>query len=201
MKINVINNAKDINITVNESPEGFAILIAEKNKKTLGDVKPGEIVKLGEREYIVLEHSKETTAVITKDFVTSMVFGKTGDYAKSSVRTYLNGDFYKELCKAVGKEHIVAHTVNLECDDGSNKKAKVVDNVSLITTDLYRRYRELIPAYGSSWWTATGVTTLDKDYSCYVCYVFSCGILLWYGCDYSYGVRPFCILDSSISVS
>lgn len=119
---------------------------------------------------------------------------------KSDVRTYCNGEFYKELCKAVGKHNIIPHTVNLVSDDGSNKGATVKDNVSILTCDLYRRYREHIPAAGYPWWTATRVTTADKDYSRRVCCVYSDGFLGWCDCDYRFGARPFCILNSFVSV-
>lgn len=202
MKIEVQNNIPGIKVSVNQNADGsFAILLAQKGGKELGSVKPGDTVTLGEREYIVLGHGAETTAVIAKKPTKTMVFGKDGDYTKSDVRAYCNGDFYNELCKAVGKHNIIPHTVNLVSDDGSNKGASIKDNVSILTNDLYRRYREFLPAIGSSCWTATRVTTLDKDYARNVCVVNSGGILCWYDCDFSNGVRPFCILNSSILVS
>lgn len=201
MKINVINNVPNIKVTVNQSEKGFAILVAEENKNKLGDMKPGSVVKLGEREYIVLGHGAETTAVITKEFATEMAFGSNNDYRKSDVRSYCNGKFYKELAKAVGAENIVQHTVKLTADDGTNKGVICKDNVSILTTELYRRYREYLPAYGNWWWTATPVNSDDSDYARYVCCVRSVGILGWYDCGYCLGVRPFCILNSSILMS
>lgn len=202
MKIEVQNNIPGVKVSVNQNADGsFAILLAQMAGKTLGSVKPGDTVTLGEREYIVLGHAQETTAIIAKKPTKSMAFGKDGDYAKSDVRAYCNGDFYKELCKAVGKHNIIPHTVNLVSDDGSNKGASVKDNVSILTCDLYRRYREFLPAIGSACWTATRVTTLDKDYARGVCVVDSSGILDWNGSGFSGGVRPFCILNSSILVS
>lgn len=202
MKFEVQNNATGVKVNVNQNADGsVSILLAEIAAKTLGSVKCGDTATIGEREYIVLGHSKDTTAVVAKKPTKTMAFGKTGDYAKSDVRAYCNGDFYKELCKAVGKHNIIPHTVSLVSDDGSNKGATVKDNVSILTNDLYRRYREFLPAIGSSCWTATRVTTLDKDYARFVCFVFSFGILGWGGCGFSYGVRPFCILNSSVLVS
>ena len=179
----------------------ITIKIIDKKKKMLADVKVGSTIIIGEREYVVLEHSADTTAVIAKKPVKTMTFGKDGDYTKSDVRTYCNGEFYKELCKAIGRKNIIPHTVNLVSDDGSNKGASVKDNVSILTTDLYRRYRELLPAIDSSCWTATRVTTLNNNYARYVCGVYSSGVLGWFDCGYSYGVRPFCILNSSLMVN
>ena len=202
MKIEVQNNVPGVKVSVNQNADGsFAILLAEMTDKTLGSVKPGDTVTIGEREYIVLGHGDGTTAIITKNPTKSMVFGKDGDYTKSDVRTYCNGEFYKELCKAVGKHNIIPHTVNLVSDDGSNKGAGVTDNVSILTCDLYRRYREFLPMIGSNCWTATRATTLDKDYASDVYFVSSRGILSLYDCDYFGWVRPFCILNSSVLVS
>lgn len=202
MKIEVQNNIPGVKVSVNQNADGsFAILLAQMTGKTIGSVKPGDTVTLGEREYIVLGHAQETTAIIAKKPTKSMAFGKDGDYAKSDVRAYCNGDFYKELCKAVGKRNIIPHTVNLVSDDGSNKGATVKDNISILTCNLYRRYREFLPAIGSTCWTATRVTTLDKDYARCVCVVGSFGVLGWGGSGCSSGVRPFCILNSSVLVS
>ena len=201
MKINVINNVPNIKVTVSQSDKGFAILVAEETKKRLGDIKPGDVVKLGNREYIVLGHGAETTAVITKDFVKEMTFGSNNDYRQSKIRKYCNNDFYQELVKAVGAENIVPHTVNLTADDGTNKGVICKDYVSILTTELYRRYRKYLPAYGNWWWTATPVNSDNSDYARGVCCVRSGGILDWYVCDCCNGARPFCILDSSILIS
>ena len=204
MKIDVQNNIPGVRASVNQNSDGsFTIMIAKEiaGSKTLGGVKPGDIVTIGDREYIALRHGEETTAIIAKNPTKSMAFGKDGNYAKSDVRTYCNGEFYEELCKAVGEHNILPHAVNLVADDGSNKGAGVTDNVSILTCDLYRRYREFLPAIDFGCWTASRVTTLGKDYARYVCVVNSYGVLGWGGCDYSYGVRPYCVLNSSVLVS
>ena len=202
MKIEVQNNVPGIKVSVNQDKDDcIEILFTQIAGKTLGSVKPGDVVTIGEREYIVLEHTEKTTAIITKMPTKFMAFGKDGDYTKSDVRTYCNGKFYEELCKAVGKHNIIPHTVDLVADDGSNKGAGVTDNVSILTNDFYRRYRELLPAIGSACWTATRLTALDKDYARGVCVVDSHGILSWNVCSFSYGVRPYCILNSSVLVS
>ena len=199
MKIEVQNNIPNVKVSVNQNEDGsLAILLSQVN--TLGSINPGEIVTIGEREYIVLGHEEETTAVITKDFTKEMKFGENGDYTKSDVRKYCNGEFYNELVVAVGAENIVKHTVKLVADDGTGKGRFVQDNVSIITTENYRRYREFLKAYGDRWWTATRVTYSDEDYARSVCYVDSDGILDWIDCGGCDGVRPFCILNSSILV-
>lgn len=202
MKMKVINNIPNVKVTVNKSADdSFVILFSEDKQFTLGDAKPGSVVKIGNREYIVLGHAKETTSIITKDFTKEMEFGQSGDYLTSDVRKYCNGEFYNELVATVGAENIVKHTIKLVADDGTGKGKTCCDNVSIITTENYRRYREFLKAYGDWWWTATRVTYDDENYTRNVCYVDSVGVLGWNGCDCCNGVRPFCILNSSVLTS
>lgn len=203
MKINVKNYLPyDVEVKVVETFDGLvSIIISETKIRSLGDAKPGEVVKIGDREYIVLEHDDNKTSVITKDFVTKMKFGNSCDYKESEARKYVTENFYAELCNTVGKENIYSHKVNLMCDDGSNKNDYVEDFVSILTTEEYRRYRELIPACGKWWWTASAETVLDKNYSRCVCYVDSDGTVDWDDCGCTGGVRPFCILNSFIPLS
>ena len=200
MKIEVQNNIPNVKVSVNQNEDGsLAILLSQVN--TLGSINPGEIVTIGEREYIVLDHENGITAIIAKKPTKTMAFGKDGNYAKSDVRAYCNGEFYEELCKVVGEYNVLPHTVNLVSDDGSNKGVTVRDNVSIFTCDSYRRYREFLPAIDFACWTATRVTTLSEDYARSVCIVDRGGILGWDDCGYFGWVRPYCILNSSILVS
>lgn len=206
MKINVTNKVDNLNVTVSELNNCIEILITEKEdkkgNKTLGSVIPGNIVTIGMRKYIVLGHEAGTTVLLDANKIDEGAFDEDdSDYKISNVRKYLNDKYYEELCAAVGKDNVIKHSVNLEADDGTNKGAFCDDFVSLITTTNYRRYREYIPAAGYHWWTATRVTTSDKDYSRCVCCVSSRGVPRWGDCSYRSGVRPFCILNSSILVS
>ena len=203
MNINIQNNIPNVDVTLNKSADGsVSILLTEKKVLTLGDIKCGEITKLGGREFYVLGHGAETTAVLVKDSVKRISFGGNGDWRKSDVRSYCNGDFYKELAAAIGAENIVQHTVKLVADDGTGKGISCKDNISILTTELYRRYRECLPAMDESWWTATRVTHDENTgYARGVCCGSSSGVLFWDDCVCSGGVRPFCILNSSILVS
>lgn len=203
MPIQIINNVPNLEIETNQTENGEIVVTIRQNEiKTLSEFKPGSTVKIGEREYIVLEQSGDTTALITKDFVASMVYSDAnGDYLSSDVRNYLNTEFYAELENAVGAENIIPHTVRMEAHDGTGKTKKVIDSVSLLTEDLYRRYREYLPAYGKWWWLATRVSYDDDlDYSRDVCYVNGSGIPNWGNCCYDNGVRPFCILNSCLPI-
>ena len=197
MELKIVNNIPNAKITMGKTTDNTVIITIAEQTSLLGDVPLGATVKIGGREYIVLDHSKDTTAVITKDLWKDMEFDNdSGDYRTSAVRTALNTEFYNEVADAVGAENIIEHEVNLLAEDGTNKGVVCRDNVSLLTTDLYRKYRDFFPAYGSWWWTATPYST---EFPRGVCYVCGGGALGWDVCSYSRGVRPFLILDSSVS--
>lgn len=201
MNIEIINNIPGIQAIMNETADGnIKISIAKKSGRKLSEVALGEVVKLGEREFIVLGQSKDTTAVITKDFAKEIKFGVSGDWRESDIRKFCNGDFYDELSNAIGEENIIPHAVNLTADDGTGKGITCRDNISILTNDLYRRYRDFLPAYGHEYYTATRVTHDNPDYARDVCCVSSDGILGWVDCVDFGGVRPFCILNSSIEI-
>lgn len=203
MSIQIINNVPNLEIETNQNENGEIFVTIRQNEiKTLSEFKPGSTVKIGEREYIILKQNNNTTALITKDFVKTMTYSdETGDYLSSDVRNYLETEFYAELENAVGAENIIPHTVRMEAHDGTGKTKKVIDSVSLLTEDLYRRYREYLPAYGKWWWLATRVSYDDDlGYSRCVCCVAGRGIPSWRDCSCDGGVRPFCILNSCLPI-
>ena len=171
-------------------------------KKQLKDYAPGEIVKISETEIIVLEHREDGTAVLFKNLIEgSMEFDKdTCNYANSSIRKYLNGQFFEALVAVVGEENIIEHTVDLFTDDGLECHGYVTDKISLITTEMYRKYRPVIGENMSRWWWTATALSDEEETSCVRC-VCGDGVLRSYICIYGGGVRPFCILNSEIFVS
>lgn len=195
-----INNQK-IALTdeqVKEIQQSFGI---EQIK--LADVAVGEIVKIGKYEFIVLEHSNDTTAVILKDLLfESKEFGKDNNY-KASYVDDLCGDFADEISEIIGKDNLIEHTVDLTSDDGLKDYGKIKRSMSLLTTDLYRRYVEILDKYKVKkwWWLATAFSTPKHDPDNWVKCVSPSGGISRYGYYRNSGVRPFCILNSNIFVS
>ena len=195
-----VDQKKIEDLNASELPK---VSISTTSDGTLGSLKCGDVVKIGNagREYIVLEHLNGRTAVITKNFMTTMSYGDDGDYINSAVRKYCTEDAYSIISAEVGRDNILEHEVDLTSDDGSDRGNICCDYVSLLTTEQYRKYSDYLEPYGESWWTATRVSANKDGYARYVCYVFSDGVLSWCGCRCDYGVRPFCILKSSVLVS
>lgn len=168
------------------------------NTKAIGNKSPGDIITLGDRQYIILGREENGVAVIAQNLVEYMEFGRDADYLSSAVRQYCNETFYHMLADAIGADNILAHTIDLIADDGTGG-GFCDDFVSILITERYRRYRKYLPAMGNWWWTATRVNADNDDYARRVCYVGSNGVLSWDSSgNFSGGVRPFCILNPAL---
>lgn len=170
---------------------------------TLSKVEVGNTFKTETMEHIVLEHLPDgKTVCLSKDIEKRMEFDKkTGVYTNSDMRKFLNSKFLDKLAKEVGAENIVEHTVDLTSDEGSKKYGSVQDKISLLTCDNFRKYHDILEKYnpGRWWWLATPIAVEGWD-DC-VRAVYDDGILCCGDCYCVGGVRPFYILNSSISVS
>lgn len=178
-------------------------IVADKPSRTLADIPVGETFKVGDLEFIVLEHTDDGTNVILKDFWKATKFDdNTSNYAKSKIRKELNNKFYNKLSAIVGTQNIIEHTVDLTTDDGRKDYGCVTDAISLLTCDMYRKYVDILDKYNpNEWWLATSWSTASKGWNCTVRCVSGSGALGNIFCNYDFGVRPFCRLVSSISVS
>ena len=169
----------------------------------LSNIAVGKTFKIGDYEFIVLEHAKETTAVILKNLLfENKEFGKNNNYQGSYVDNLCN-DFAKEVSKIVGKDNLIEHTIDLTSDDGLKDYGKVKRFASLLTTDLYRRYVEILDKHKINkwWWLATPYSTPTHEDSAWIKCVTPYGILGNYGYIGNIGVRPFCIFNSDIFIS
>ena len=173
-------------------------------KTKLSDKAVGDIVTIGDIEFIVLEHSKERTALLMKGLLAEdETFGDSADFETSNVKKILD-EFADDLAKIVGEENIIEHTVDLTSNDGLKDYGTARAKASLLTCDLYRRYVEIIDKHKLDkwWWLATPYSTPTHGYEKIVCCVAPSGNI---NGNFSYydniGVRPFCILNSDIFVS
>lgn len=174
------------------------------SERRLSEVMVGDTFKVGDMEFICLEHREEGTAVLLKDLWKVDEFdNKSNDYSKSSIREELNAVFAERLKEAVGGENIVTRVVSLTSDDGREDYEWCTDEVGLMTCDDYRKYVYILDEYRPEkcWWLATPYSTASNGYELSVRAVLGFGTLNSFNCDFECGVRPFCILKSDIFVS
>ena len=183
----------------------IAIGSAENTHKKLKDIPRGETFLCFGHEWIVLEHDNTNhTLVITKDTIGNIPFDKnnSNNWAKSTLREYLNGEFLKEMCIGLPPENLgfTLFKTDLTADDGLKDYGETIDMVSLLTCDLYRKHRDILEPIDEWWWLATPYSTLAAD-SCSVRNVNTDGALNSCFAYYGYGgVRPLCYLSSDIAV-
>lgn len=122
----------------------------------------------------------------------------SSDWNESSLREYLNNEFYEKIAREVGRENIISSKRNLLSLDGQTEYGESDDFVSLLTVDEYRKYRKLIPNTGDWWWLVTPWSTPCNEYSKTVTVVSPSGGFDNYFCFNYFGVRPVCIFSSSI---
>lgn len=199
----VINNQR-----IELTEEQVKQIIAAQNPASptiqLSEVAAGDTFKIGEHEFIVLEQSGDTTAIIRKDLLPNQKFGNTNNFDGSNVGQTCY-DFAAEIATIIGEENIVEHTVDLTSDDGLKDYGTIKSRCSLLTADLYRRYVEILDKFKPNdwWWLATPHSTKRHENDSWVRCVAPSGFILDYRYLYSSdnGVRPFCILKSTIFVS
>lgn len=199
-----MENTKEMTLQEIQEKLGYKIkIVDEKAKFKLADIQVGKPFKVGNLEFVALEHFPDTTAVILKEFWKKALFDSDyNDYRSSDIRKDLNTDFYNQLAEIVGKENIIEHTVDLTSDDGRKEYGTCRDYISLLTCEQYRKYVNILDKYNPKqwWWLATPYSTL-KDYNSLVRCVYGSGALNYGDCYFNSGVRPFCILKSNIFVS
>lgn len=199
----IMLNGKRIDLT-DEQVEEIKRTYSNSQIK-LSDINEGETVKVGNYEFIVLEHMEGKTAVILKGLLeTSMKFGETNNFSDEGciVRKRLE-QFASELEGIIGADNLISHDVDLTADDGLKDFGKTVAKVSLLTCDLYRRYVEILDKHKVKkwWWLVTPFSTPKHDPDNWVKCVAPSGVVSDERYNGYGGVRPFCIFNSNIFVS
>lgn len=165
-------------------------------------IAPSSVINYGGLDCIVLDVEQDRILVLAKESIGNMPFdeGNSNNFPKGTLCKYLNREFIKKL-KANGADTsaLIPTTIDLTSDDGLKDYGETTQKIFLLTCDMYRKYRSVIPNLDDWWWLATAYSTESNGYASIARYVFSDGSLSYYNAYYgSYGVRPAFYLKSSI---
>lgn len=179
---------------------------AEKaNKVQLSELKPGEVFKIGEHDFIVLEQKNGATKVISKGFMAEEIAfdENTRDYNESNLKKVIENDIQPIIEAELGADNLVKHTVDLISVDMQHEFEPCTCKVRPITFDEARQYNDLLvnKELADWWWTCTPWSTANRGWEYAVAVVSSSGDFNYNYCYGNRGVRPFCILKSNIFVS
>lgn len=175
-------------------------------KKALRDAARGTAFPYAGQKWIVLEHEASgRTLCLTEGIVETRVFddGNCNNYAKASIRQYLDGAFLDNLLDAVNGPHAFLQSeLDLTADDGLTDYGTCTVTIFLLTVDQYRRNRDIIPNADDWWWLSTAYSTAANGYENSARGVHSDGTLGWDNAYYGRnGLRPACYLDSDLLIS
>lgn len=177
----------------------------KQSKVQLSTLNPGEIFKIGEYDFIVLEQCEERTAVISKGFMAGNVkFDEDSkNYKESNLKKVIENLIQPVIEKEVGSKNLIEHEVDLTSVDMQDEFAGFKCKVRPITFDEARLYNNLLVNKNLNdwWWTCTPWSTEDRGWKYSIAVVAPSGVISVSICRSSYGVRPFCILKSNIFVS
>lgn len=202
MKNYIVINNRRIELTdeqANQVVEAYSI-----QQKQLAEYAVGSTVKIGDFEMVILEQFEGQTALILNGmWGEDSEFGETNNYDGSYVDEKSQA-FAQELADQIGWDNVIPHKIDLTSDDGLKDYSKIERRASLLTTDLYRKFVEILDKFKPDrwWWLATARSTNRHENDSWVKCVSPSGYIVNFFCDNdSGGVRPFCILKSDIFVS
>lgn len=165
-------------------------------------IAPSSVINFGGLDCIVLDVEKDKVLVLAKESIGNMPFDEnnSNNFPNGTLCKFLNEDFIKKLKKnGADVSAIIPTTIDLTSDDGLKDYGETTQKVFLLTCDMYRKYRYIIPNLDDWWWLATAYSTESNGYAYYARNVISAGSLGYYSaCTGHFGVRPAFYLKSSI---
>lgn len=174
-------------------------VVENRKFKVKGNLKRGDKFRLMGIQWTIIKITGNGYKCFA-DKVERRIFDNiTNNWANSSLRKYLNEEFFEKLAKEVGVENIIPFERNLISHDGLKDYGTVTDKVSIISFDEYRANRDVIPNVEDYyWWTLTPDSVESNGIKYWVRVVSPSGCIYCDGCNGGNGVRPFCIFSSSI---
>lgn len=170
-----------------------------KMKERLNILKVGNYFEVAGTKWRILDIKPCGYVCLSDVLEESRTFdSETNNWELSSLRKYLNNDFYKKIVDEIGEKNILPFGRDLLSLDGQTEYGDCTDYVSLLSVDAYRQYRNLIPNIDCWWWLLTPWSTHCNGYKIQESVVSPSGSIYYNGCDDCNGVRPLCIFSPNL---
>lgn len=174
-------------------------LESENMKERLTGLKVGDYFEVAGTKWRILDIKPCGYVCLSDALEERKIFdSETNNWKLSSLREYLNNDFYKKIADEIMEKNILPFGRDLLSLDGQTEYGNCTDYVSLLSIDDYRLYRKLIPNNEQWWWLLTPWSTPCNGYETQVSVVSPSGSIFSSLCDFSCGVRPLCIFSPNL---
>lgn len=174
-------------------------LESENMKERLTGLKVGDYFEVAGTKWRILDIKPCGYVCLSDALEERKIFdSETNNWKLSSLREYLNNDFYKKIADEIMEKNILPFGRDLLSLDGQTEYGNCTDYVSLLSIDDYRLYRKLIPNNEQWWWLLTPWSTPCNGYETQVSVVSPSGRIYCSSC-YNYdGARPLCIFSPNL---
>ncbi len=195
-----MNLIESIESLINESEESASktldkIKTAIQNAKRpdFSKIKDGEHFMHHGIEFIRLGLEQGGVLCMTAKSIAKEAFDPNGcnNWEKSHVRKKLNTEFLS----MIDENDLLPFESDLTADNGDTAYGKCVDKIGILSCDLYRKYRKIVPLFDECMWTCTPwhCGTPDFKNAYHVRRVFSDGIVSTVRANCVHSLAPVCI--------
>lgn len=195
-----MNLIESIEKLVNESDESASktldmikTVIQNAKRPDFSKIKDGEHFMYRGIEFIRLGLEQGGVLCMTAKPIAEEAFDPDGcnNWVKSRARKKLNTEFLSLL----DENDLLPFESDLTADNGDTAYGKCVDKIGILSCDLYRKYRKIVPLFDEWMWTCTPwyCGTPSSGYASGVRRVNCDGTLNGYGALSAYGLAPACI--------
>lgn len=187
---NLINESED---SASKTLDKIKTAIQNAKRPDFSKIKDGEHFMYHGIEFIRLGLEQGGVLCMTAKPIAEEAFDPNGcnNWAKSRARKKLNTEFLSLM----DENDLLPFESDLTADNGDTAYGKCVDKIGILSCDLYRKYRKIVPLFDEWMWTCTPwhCGTPLSGYALTVRFVISDGPMLNGGAGGALGLAPACI--------
>lgn len=187
---NLINESED---SASKTLDKIKTAIQNAKRPDFSKIKDGEHFMYHGIEFIRLGLEQGGVLCMTAKPIAEEAFDPNGcnNWAKSRARKKLNTEFLSLM----DENDLLPFESDLTADNGDTAYGKCVDKIGILSCDLYRKYRKIVPLFDEWMWTCTPwhCGTPSSGTADYVRLVSSDGTMGSRTAPTAYGLAPACI--------
>lgn len=187
---NLINESED---SASKTLDKIKTAIQNAKRPDFSKIKDGEHFMYHGIEFIRLGLEQGGVLCMTAKPIAVEAFDPNGcnNWAKSRARKKLNTEFLSLM----DENDMLPFESDLTADNGDTAYGKCVDKIGILSCDLYRKYRKIVPLFEEWMWTCTPwyCGTPNSGNVPIVRIVYSDGTMGYNNVIYAGGLSPACI--------